>query len=50
MGLYYKYIEEMVNIQLYPNGNIDDSGNTEGQCPTELDACVANQIQVNKSI
>jgi hypothetical protein len=46
MGPYYRYIEELVDIQLYPNGNVDDSGNTEGQCPTNLPACVANKIQV----
>ena len=43
----YKYIEEMVDIELLPNGNVDDSGNTVGQCPTKLDACMANKIQVN---
>jgi hypothetical protein len=37
----------MVNIELLPNGNVDDSGNTTGQCPTKLDACMANKIQVN---
>jgi hypothetical protein len=47
MGPWYKYIEEMVVIELLPNGNVDDSGNTAGQCPTKLDACMANKIQVN---
>jgi hypothetical protein len=46
-GEWYKYVEEMVNIELLPNGNVDDSGNTAGQCPTKLDACMANKIQVN---
>jgi hypothetical protein len=47
MGPWYKYVEEMVNIELLPNGNVDDSGNTDGQCPTKLDSCMANKIEVN---
>jgi hypothetical protein len=47
MDPWYKYIEEMVDIELLPNGNVVDSGNTAGQCPTKLDACMANKIQVN---
>ena len=50
MGPYYRYIEEMVDLRLYPNGNVDDSGNTEGQCPSQVPACVANQIQVISTI
>ncbi len=37
----------MVNIELLPNGNVYDSGDTLGQCPSKLDACMANKIQVN---
>jgi hypothetical protein len=47
MGPWYRYVEEMVNIQLWPNGNVDDSGATDGTCPTEMTACVANKIQVS---
>jgi hypothetical protein len=48
-GQWYKYVEEMVNIELLPNGNVDDSGNTDGQCPTYKNECVANKIQVRKT-
>jgi len=39
----------MVDIELLPNGNVDDSGNTEGQCPAYTNECVANKIQVRNT-
>ena len=45
MGPYYRYIEEMVDIELYPNGNVDDGGEITGECVSQQPDCVANQIQ-----
>jgi flagellar basal body L-ring protein FlgH len=49
MGPWYTYIEEMVKIDLLPNGNVVDSNGSntnDGKCATKQSDCMANKIQV----